>query len=130
MVEVLPPTDEVDITVNVGSTFIMDFEETIQVDNDPVIPRNLTGYTIRATLRKAYRKEPALKELTVANGGVVESDLVNGKYRLYMSETDTIGLNNNRELDDGVWDLEQVDPAGVVTRMYEGTVTLIPEATT
>ena len=130
MVEVLPPTSEVDITINIGSTFRLDFNEQIQVDNDPAIPRNITGYVIRATIRKAYRKSPALKELTVANGGIIETDLSNGLYSIFMTEAQTIGLNNNRELDNGVWDLEQVDPEGIVTRMYEGTVTLIPEATT
>lgn len=129
MVEVLPPTDDVDLTINIGSTFILDFSEQID-DGNGTLARDLTGYTIRATIRKSYNKQPALKELTVTNGGVIETDLKNGLYRLFMSEADTIGMNNNRAIDDAVWDLEHVDPNGTVIRMYEGTVILIPEATT
>lgn len=118
-------TAEIDITIRCGETFIADAAITDADD----LAVDLTGYTIRATLRKAYNRNPALIELTQANGRVVETDLSAGLYRLTISATDTAAINSNKNLEDGVWDLEHEDPSGGVVRVMEGVAKIKSEAT-
>lgn len=126
MVTIDSGTVTVDITVRCGA----DIDFTVVLDDGEVSPTfiDLTGYEIRATLRKKYNKA-ALLELTNANGRVLYTDLPNGEFRCYVPGADTIRLNSNNELDDGVWDLELVNGTSI-TRLFEGTVTILPEATT
>lgn len=114
----------VDLEINCGSTFLRDV-----VVQESGSPKNLTGHTIRAAIRKKFNGV-LVADLTVANGKIVETDLVNGSFRILISATETATYNLNKAIDTFVWDLEIEDTSSIVTRYFEGDVEIRPEVTT
>lgn len=90
-------------------------------DNEIV---NLTGYSARSQIRSSYSSATTILDLSTED----ETITITGA-------TGTIAFDvpaaTTEELTPGnyVWDLEIVDPAGVVTRIVGGTCTVTPEVT-
>lgn len=98
--------------------------QTFVWQNDAGQPVDLTGYTARMQVRERHESQTVLLELTTANGGI-QLGGASGTITLSMSATQTAALTWRR----GVYDLELVSPAGVVTRLLEGVATVSPEVT-
>lgn len=85
---------------------------------------NLTGYTARAQGRSSYDATTTLFSLTSSSGITLGG--VSGTITISMSATVTAALTAPAQ---GVWDLELVSGSGVVTRLLEGDLRILPEAT-
>lgn len=87
-------------------------------------PQDLAGYTARLQIRKALASTSTLAELTTENGGIVLDD-VEKTITILMTAAETAALNFTT----GVFALEMISTAGVVTSLLEGTVVLSKEVT-
>lgn len=85
---------------------------------------DMAGFTARMSIKtKAGGTE--LLSLTTANSGIT-IDNTGKKITLTISATDTAAITWKK----GVYDLEMVSPAGVVTALISGSVTVEAEVTT
>ena len=91
---------------------------------DKTTPIDLTGCTARMQVRSEVESPTVLLELTTANGGIV-IDGPAGKMTLHISPADTASVT----WEGGVWDLEVVHPSGDVTRLAQGSISVLPEVT-
>lgn len=89
--------------------------------NEPV---DLTNYTARMHIRDSVDAASFLLELTTANGRIVVNNTTK-TITLTVTATDTAAIT----FTSGVYDLEMVSPAGVVTRILEGNITVREEVT-
>jgi len=87
-------------------------------------PSDLTGYIARMTMKNRVGGD-VLASLTTTNGRII-IDPTTHSITLVVSATDTAAFDWTR----GVYDLEVESPAGEVTPLLGGTVTVIPEITT
>lgn len=87
-------------------------------------PVNLTGYTARMQVRQSTSATDVLLSATTENGKLLIDPLL-GKTTLGLSATETAALAWRK----GKYDLELVSPAGVVTRLLYGVITVSPEVT-
>jgi len=88
-------------------------------------PIDITGYTARMQLREEKDSpDPAILELTDANGRITIGG-ANGEIDLFIDDADTETLT----IESGFYDLEIESPAGIVTRLVEGTFQLSTEVT-
>lgn len=87
-------------------------------------PVNLTGFTARLQVRENADSDEVLLELSTANSKIVITPLL-GKSTLKFSPVDTSGSSWTK----GKYDLELTSPAGAVTRIIKGKVTLSKEIT-
>lgn len=87
-------------------------------------PVDLSGFTARMAVKDKVGGT-VLVTLTTENGGIT-LDTVNKKITLTISATDTAAFSWKT----GVYDLEMVSPAGVVTALVSGKVTVTQEVTT
>ena len=85
---------------------------------------NLTGYTARAQGRATYDASSTLFSLTSSSGITLGGAA--GTITITLSATATAALSAPQQ---GVWDLELVSGSGVVTRLLEGDLRILPEAT-
>lgn len=108
------------LTIEQGSTFrfSLTWSDTFNV------PIDLTGYTARMHIRDVITNPVFLLELTTGNGRIAITPLL-GKIELILSDTITAAITWTS----GVYDLEIISPAGEVTRLVQGTVTVSPEVT-
>lgn len=85
---------------------------------------NVTGYTARMQIRKTIDATTIILTLTTENGRITVGG-ANGLITLLVSAADTAALTTFC----GVYDLEVISPAGVVTRLLEGQVEVSKEVT-
>lgn len=85
---------------------------------------NVTGYTARMQIRKTVDATTIILTLTTENGRITVGG-ANGLITLLVSAADTAALTTFC----GVYDLEVISPAGVVTRLLEGQVEVSKEVT-
>jgi len=85
---------------------------------------NVTGYTARMQIRKTVDATTIILTLTTENGRIIVGG-ANGLITLLVSAADTAALTTFC----GVYDLEVISPAGVVTRLLEGQVEVSKEVT-
>lgn len=86
---------------------------------------DITGYTARMQLREEKDSpDPAILELTDGNGRITLGG-ANGEIDLFIDDADTEALT----IESGFYDLEVESPAGIVTRLVEGTFQLSTEVT-
>lgn len=131
-----------DITVIEGGTYDKIFQWKT---GDPAIPVDISGYTASGMIRTKLKAEPALLSLPyqsktwVADGdtGIYilqndeydEYDDETGKFRVYIKDTDTVGMCAKHYDVTGVYDLFLYNPLGEsVLKMY-GVATIKATAT-
>ena len=85
---------------------------TVEDSNDNLL--NITNYTTRGQVRKSYSAS------TATNFTTTITDATNGEFTIALSRTQTGALKAGRY----VYDVEVISPAGVVTRVVEGQVTV------
>jgi len=105
---------KVNLVVDQGATF----ETTINLTDDNGDLVDLTGYTGAGQIRKHYTSSNAVN-ITVTLGGV------DGTVTLGLSANTTANLVSGRY----VYDVEVYDPSNVVSRIFEGIVTVTPQVT-
>lgn len=105
------------LVIDQGTTFSL----TITVSDVNDSPLNLTGYTVRAQLRKSYGAT-SYTAFTTSIGSPASA----GEVIISLTASQTTDLKAGRY----VYDIEIVSPAPiVVTRVLEGIVTITPEVT-
>lgn len=110
------------LTIEQGATF----ERLIAYKTGtPPVPVDLTGYTARMQVRATIDAPDVLLELSTINARITLPDPAQGQLLLEVSATDTAAITWTG----GVYDLELTSPAGKVTRLLRGTVTVSPEVT-
>ena len=107
-------------TVNQGATLRRQFRWTVAGQ-----PVDLAGYRVHSQWRLKVTSPDALADLTTENGGIEITDPASGVFALSMSAEQTSALSFKT----AVYDIELISPAGVVTRLLAGTVTLSLEVT-
>lgn len=107
--------DFVELQIEAGATFSTE----ITVNDANGSAKNLVNYTVSSQLRKSYYSSTAVDftiTLTDAPNGVIEMTLP--------AET-TSNIRAGRY----VYDVEIKDSSNVVTRIFEGIVTVLPNVT-
>lgn len=107
------------LTIYQGSTF-----NPVFVWKSAGAAVNLAGYTARMQVRETVGSAVKLLDLTTENSGITIT-AAEGKIALLCTATATAALN----FVSGVWDLELIAPAGTVTRLLQGEVSLSREVT-
>lgn len=85
---------------------------------------DLTGYSARMQVRSDFIAPDVLLELTTANGRIIITPAT-GMLELVINATDSALLDFSK----GIYDLEIESPAGEVTRILQGVVTLSKQVT-
>ena len=118
------------LTCEQGTTFsrLIEIEQPDLV-NDPsgqtYIEYNLSGYSARMQVRRTVDNAAYLVSLTSENGGLrVIPGIYENQLQMFMSASVTASITQS-----GVYDLEIIDAEGNVSRVLQGTFTLIPEVT-
>ena len=96
--------------IDQGTTFTSTV--TVEDANDNLV--NITNYTTRGQIRKAY------SSTTATNFTTTITDAANGAFTIELSRTLTGAFSAGRY----VYDVEVISPTGVVTRVVEGQVTV------
>lgn len=105
----------VEIQIEAGSTFYNE----ITVNDGTGQPKDLNDYTVRAQMRKSYYSTTSVEfEMTIL-------DALSGKISMGLSATTTSGIRAGRY----VYDVEIQSINGVVTRIFEGIITVLPNVT-
>ena len=103
------------LTVDQGS----DFSSTITVEDVNGNITNLSGYTARAQVRRTYNSVTAYSmTATIASAGA-------GQIGISLDSTTTSAMKPGRY----VYDVEMISSGGVVTRVVEGQVEVMPRVT-
>ena len=87
-------------------------------------PIDLTGCTARMQVRAEIESSTVLLELTTENSGIA-IDGPQGALTLHAPPAATAAI----AWQGGVWDLEVAHPNGDVTRLAQGSISVIPEVT-
>lgn len=105
------------LVIEQGATF----SRALVIEKDGS-PWDISGYEVRAQIRKTFESADVLQHITV-----VVTDPVAGEVTLTIIAADTAGL----PITNAVWDLELDDQAGtpVVRRLLKGKVEIVPEVT-
>jgi hypothetical protein len=105
---------KLNLVVDQGSSF----STTLNLTDDDGDVINLTGYTAAGQLRKHYTSSNSVS-FTITLGGA------NGTVTLAMSSNTTANIAAGRY----VYDVELTDNTGLVSRLFEGIVTVTPQVT-
>jgi len=101
------------------------FGQTLTLKDSAGTLINLTGFTGAMSLKESPDATATVITLTSSNGRMTLGGNA-GTVQLLITATDTANL----ESDDGVFDLEIISGAGVVTRLIEGTYSIRRNITT
>ena len=107
--------DFVEIQIEAGATFSTE----VTVNDANGYPKDLTDYAVRSQLRKSYYSTTSID---------FEADIidpVNGSIEMGLSANTTSNIRAGRY----VYDVEIEDSEGVVTRIFEGIATVLPNVT-
>jgi hypothetical protein len=107
--------DFVEIQIEAGATFFTE----ITVNDANGNPKDLTEYTVRSQLRKSYYS------LSAVDFDMEITDPLNGIVEMGLSAAITTTIRAGRY----VYDVEIEDTNGIVTRIFEGIVTVLPNVT-
>jgi hypothetical protein len=112
--------NQFNIDVKQGATFQL----TITWKDSAGTAIDLTNYTARAQARLTYDTSTTIFSLTSSSGITLGGAA--GTIALVIAAGTTAALTAPWS---GVWDLELVSGAGIVTRLLEGTANVSPEVT-
>ena len=107
---------DISLSVDQGSNFNKTL--TIQDDAEPPAPIDITGYTFKAQARAGYGKP----DVAFAFGFTV------GKVDMHLLPVDTTSLALKADTA-YVYDVEMTSASGAIRRLFQGVVTVSPEAT-
>lgn len=107
--------DFVEIQIEAGATFFTE----VNVNDDSGSPKDLTNYTVKSQLRKSYYSSTAV-DFTIN-----VSDPIDGIIEMSLSADTTANIRAGRY----VYDVEIKDSSNVVTRIFEGIATVLPNVT-
>lgn len=105
----------VELSIEQGTTF----STTINVNESDGTEKDLTTYSARSQMRKSYYSSSA-KDFTM-----LKTDAAGGEITMSMTAANTSNLTPGR----WVYDVEIEDQSGVVTRIFEGIVVVMPGVT-
>lgn len=118
------------MTCEQGSTFRRSlFIEQPDLVTDPTGATyedfDLSGYTARMQVRRTIDSATFLLELTTENGALTinPAEAINEIF-IDVSASVTASVSTS-----GVYDMEIIDPSGIVSRILEGNFTVSPEVT-
>jgi hypothetical protein len=107
----------VELYVDQGATF----NSVINLADDTTnINVNISSYIVRSQMRRSYYSANATANLTCT---ITDAD--NGELTISLTASQTANIKAGRYL----FDLETETPAGVVTRVLEGIITVTPGVT-
>ena len=109
----------VDLRIDVGS----DYDKFFRLLDYGCNPMDLNGYTARMQVRPYVRSEKILDTLTTENGR-----LSTDKYGL-LHVSFPAEVTTEYKFDQGVFDIEIIDPSGRVLRVAQGRLYLNQEVT-
>lgn len=107
--------DFVELQIESGATFITE----IVVREGDGTSKNLVSYSARSQMRKSYYSS------TATNFTIQITDAANGVISMGVSAANTANISPGRY----VYDVEIDNGQGVVTRIFEGIVTVSPNVT-
>jgi hypothetical protein len=107
--------DFVELTLEQGATF----STTITLNDAAGTTKNLVNYSARSQMRKSYYSNTS-KTFDVS----ITNPLI-GEITMGMTAANTANVTPGRY----VYDLEIQDGSGVVTRIFEGIVVVLPNVT-
>ena len=107
--------DFVEIQIEAGATFSTE----VTVNDANGYSKDLSEYTVRSQLRKSYYSTTAI------DFDINVSDPLNGIIEMGISANTTSNIRAGRY----VYDVEIEDSEGVVTRIFEGIATVLPNVT-
>lgn len=113
---------EKDFEIEQGTTFI---REITWQTGDPAAAVDITGYTIRLQAREDIDDATPVLDMNTGNSQIVITDAVNGKFELRLTAAESEALN----FEGAIYDLECESGGGVVTRLLQGAITVLPEVT-
>ena len=108
------------LTIEQGATFMLN----LVYKDSTGTPINLSGYSARMQIRRAYTSPSSLATFSTENGRIALGT-VSGTIEV----TGDAALTSALAAKTAVYDLELVSPVGAVTRLIRGTVTITPEVT-
>ena len=107
--------DFVEIQIEAGATFSTE----VTVNDASGYPKDLSDYTVRSQLRKSYYSTTAIDfQINV-------TDPLNGIIEMTISAANTSNIRAGRY----VYDVEIEDSEEIVTRIFEGIATVLPNVT-
>ncbi len=107
-------------TIEQGSTFNPVLRLKIKSTGVPV---DITGSDFLMHIREDDQDGTLIHALSVGNGGVIILDAPDGKFQLFISDTDTDAFTEI-EFANAVYDLDWKDAGGTVKRLIEGCALL------
>ena len=107
----------IEILLDQGSNFNNIIYLTDDTTNAAV---NTYGFTASSQLRRSYYSANASGNITLAF-----SNTANGEISMSMTANQTANLKAGRY----VFDIKTTNPSGVVSRILEGTITVLPQVT-
>lgn len=107
--------DFVELQIESGATFSTE----IIVRESTGTSKNLVNYSARSQMRKSYYSS------TATNFNIEISDAANGVISMGITAANTANISAGRY----VYDVEIENNQGVVTRIFEGIVTVLPNVT-
>lgn len=113
-----------DLTINQGSTYALDIPGINRADGSPL---DITGYTLRAQLRRRVADTSLLVNFTTA---IVTPAVGACRLSLTAAQTAALPSSGSKDLPIAcVYDFEIESPTGVVSRVLEGAAFISPEVT-
>ncbi len=110
--------DTYDITIDAGSTCQL----SVAWKDESNVAINLTGYSARMHVRREIGDTDTVLELSSGSGLTLGGSA--GTVAVEIAAADTVDLSGVY-----VYDLEVESGDGVVTRLIQGSITVVPEVT-
>jgi hypothetical protein len=107
----------VELIMDQGTTFNNIINLSDDITNSSL---NIIGFQVRSQMRRSYYSANA-----TANINCTITNYANGEITMSMTAANTSLIKAGRYL----FDLETVDPSGVVSRVLEGIITVTPQIT-
>lgn len=126
-----------DLSIDQGSTVKINYsvnqltnpDSAYNANTNPYIPINLTNTTITMMARTTFDSPTPVLSFSNTNGDFTVANAAMGTFSLTIPPGTTSNLRFTGDSIDYVYDLELKDNGNVVTRAFEGTITVNREVT-